>query len=150
VFRLVLAALFMLFSVSLAQAAFCTVHIGDLDFGHVDAIGNAEALASADVAIGCDTIGPGTTTITMCGNLGAGSGGETGGIRQSFSGTDTLGFVLYTASGSNVLWGSTNAPTLGSPYRIDIPVPASSTTADLTTRLNGAVPAGLVCAPVGN
>ena len=146
--RLVLTTLFLLFSVSLAQAAVCTVHIGDLDFGHVDAIGNSEAPASADVVIGCDDITAGTTTITMCGNLGAGGGGETGGIRQSFSGSDALGFVLYTAGGTTVPWGSTSTPELGTPFEIDIPV--SGSTADLTTRLNGAVPAGQQSTPVGD
>jgi spore coat protein U-like protein len=147
VLRIVLIALLLLFSASLAQAAVCTVHVGDLDFGRVDAIGNDTATTSADVTISCDSITPGTTRITMCGNLGAGGGGEVGGVRQSLAGSGALGFVLYTGSGTSVPWGSTTSPDLGAPNSIDIPV--SGTTADLTTRLNGAVPANQATAPVG-
>lgn len=47
-------------SPSLAHAAVCTVHVGDLDFGAVDAIGNTPATTTASIDISCDAIGDGT------------------------------------------------------------------------------------------
>lgn len=145
-FRLVLAALLLLLWVSFAHAAVCTVHVGDLDFGQVDAIGNSAATTSANVDISCDGITPGTTSITLCGNIGAGSGGEAAGVRQSLAAGGALSFELMTPGGA-VPWGSTDQPELGSPYRIDLPV--SGTSATLTTQLRGAVPAGQSSSPVG-
>ena len=145
--RLLLATIILLLSASFAQAALCTVHVSDLDFGPVDAIGNTPVTASTDVFISCDGITPGTDTITVCGNIGAGGGGDDAGLRQTLSGGDALGFALETPSGG-VAWGSTSRPDLGAPYRIDVPV--SGTDATLTIQLKGRVPAGQASAPVGN
>jgi spore coat protein U-like protein len=146
VLRLLIAALLLLLSASFAHAANCTVHVGDLDFGQVDAIGNTTASTMANVDISCDSITPSTTSITLCGNIGAGSGGVDSGLRQSLSADGALSFVLTGPDGL-VPWGSTGEPTLGSPLRIDLPV--SGTTAALTTQLRGEVPAGQSGTPVG-
>lgn len=145
--RLLIAAVLLVMSVSLAHAATCTVHVGDLDFGQVDAIGNTPTTTVANVDISCDFITPGTDSITVCGNIGAGSGGVDGSLRQSLSADGTLGFALTGPDGV-VPWGSTGEPGLGAPYRIDVPV--SGTSATLTTQLRGAVPAGQSSAPVGD
>ena len=145
--RLLTAAVLLIFCVSFAQAATCTAHVGDLDFGQVDAIGNTPTTTMSNVDISCDGITPGATTITVCGNIGAGSGGASGGLRQSLSAGGALSFTLAGPDGVTP-WGSTDEPTLGSPYRIDIPV--SGTSATLTTQLRGAVPAGQSSAPVGD
>lgn len=149
--RILLAAVLLLLSVSLAQAALCTVHIGDLAFGAVDTIGNAAATATADIDISCDSIAPGTTTITMCGNIGEGSGGVVSGVRQSLAGGQgMLGFALYSTSGTTAPVGSTSSPGLGGPYQIDVPVPANATDATLTTQIYGIVPASQSTTPVGD
>lgn len=145
--RILLAAILLLVSASLAQAAVCTVHVGDLAFGAVDAIGNSPAVSSADVTVNCDGITPGTTTITVCGNLGGGSQGVVGGIRQSTAGAGSLGFVLY-APGGSVPWGSLASTGLGDPYRIDVPVSGSDATR--TIQLEGVVPGGQPAVPVGD
>ncbi len=146
--RIVLIALFLLFSASLAQAAVCTVHVGDLDFGPIDAVGNNPGTASADIAITCDSITPSTTTITLCGNIGEGSGGVANGLRQSTGTAGTLGFALYTNSGTGTPWGSLATPGLGSPNRISVPV--SGTDASATAHIYGIVPAGQATTPVGD
>jgi spore coat protein U-like protein len=146
VLRILLAAILFLVSASLAQAAVCTVHVDDLNFGVVDAIANTPAMSTADVAVSCDGITPGTTTITVCGNIGEGSGGVAGGVRQSIAGAGSLGFVLY-APGGSVPWGSLASPGLGAPYRIDVPVSGSDGTR--TVQLEGVVPQGQAGALVG-
>lgn len=149
---LLLAVLLMLsalvFSPSQAHAAVCTVQVADLDFGAVDAIGNTPATTTAGIDISCDGITSGTTTITVCGNLGAGSAGEASGVRQAVSGGNALGFALYASSGTSQPWGSTANPELGNPLEIDLPV--SGTTASTTVELYGIVPSGQSSAPVGD
>lgn len=145
--RFILAVIVMVLSATAVHAAaVCDVTVGGLDFGNVDTIGNAQASTSADVDISCSGITPGTETITMCGNIGAGSGGATGGVRQAIGGGGTLGFALSTPGGAP--WGSTAVPDLGSPYEIDVPVSGNS--ASLTLHLQGTVPAGQAAALPGD
>lgn len=145
--RLLIAAVFLVLSSALAHAAVCTVHVGDLDFGAVDAIGNVPATTTSDVEIDCTGITAGTDTITVCGNLGPGSAGADGGLREARAGADSLGFALYAASGNSTPWGSSASPELGDPRRIDVPVSGSS--ASLTVHLFGTVPSGQSSAPAG-
>jgi spore coat protein U-like protein len=147
--RILVAAVILVLSVSLAQAATCTVHVDDLEFGTVDAIGNSAATTTADVVINCDGITPNTDTITMCGNLGAGSGGVTGGLRRAVAGGNALGFVLYATSGSATPWGSITESGLGDPRQIDIVVGSGETSATKTVHLYGTVPSGQSSVPVG-
>lgn len=147
-FRLLLAAIILLFSVSLAEAAVCTVHVGDLDFGAVDAIGNATGTASADIAISCTGITPDTASIALCGNIGEGSGGVAGGIRQSVATQGSLGFALYATSGTSTPWGSTSNTDLGGPLHITVPV--TGTDVSYTSHIYGVVPTGQSAAPVGD
>lgn len=137
----------LVLSPSLAHAAVCTVHVGDLDFGAVDAIGNTPATTTASIDISCDAIGDGVTKITVCGNFGAGSAGESGGVREAASGGDALSFGLYASSGTGTPWGSLANPELGTPQEIDIGVSGSS--ASTTATLYGIVPAGQASVPVG-
>ena len=146
--RILIATIVFLLSASLAQAAVCTVEMSDLDFGTVDTVGNMPAISTSDISIDCDDITPGTDTITLCGDIGEGSGGTAGGIRQSLAPGGSLGFVLYATSGQTAPWGSLTAPQLGDPRRIDVPV--SGTSASATATLHGVVPAGQATAPVGD
>jgi spore coat protein U-like protein len=148
VLRILLTAIFLLLSASLAHAAVCTVHVGNLAFGAVDTVGNGTAATSADVDISCDSITAGTTSITMCGNIGEGSGGVTDGVRQSIAGGGSLGFILYATNGTSTPWGSTANPDLGEPNRIDVSV--SGTDATATAHLYGLVPSGQSAAAVGD
>lgn len=145
--RILIASIVLLLSASLAQAAVCTVQVSDVDFGTVDTVGNTPATSTADVAIGCSGITEGVDTITMCGNIGAGDGGQVGGLRQSVAGAGKLGFGLYTASDYSVPWGSIDTPTLGAPHEIDVPVSGSSAT--FTAHIYAVVPRGQLTTPVG-
>jgi spore coat protein U-like protein len=145
--RLLIASIIVLLSVSMAQAAVCTVEMDDLDFGTVDTIGNTPATTTSNVDIECDGITPGTETITVCGNLGEGSEGTSGGVRQSTTVGGALDFVFYAAGGQASPWGSLTSG-LGDPRRIDVEV--DGTSASLTVTLHGVVPAGQSTAPVGD
>ena len=142
-----LAAMFVLCATPLAQAAVCNVDVGSLDFGTVDAVGNAAAATSTDVSIQCDGITPQTETITLCGNFGAGTGGASGGLRHSTAPGGVLDFVLYTTGGHTTPWGSVDAPSLGDPFRIELEV--TGTSASRTLQLHGLVPAGQATAVAG-
>lgn len=146
--RLLLAAMLLMFPASVAQAAVCTVHVGDLEFATIDTLGGSAASTNTDISISCDGIGPGTDTITLCGNIGAGSGGASGGLRQSTAGTDTLSFALYASAGTSTPWGSMSTPELGDPYRIALPVSGDSASA--TAHLYAVVPAGQSGTPTGD
>jgi len=147
VLRILIATIVFLLSASLAHAAVCSLEMSDLDFGSVDTVGNTPGISTSDISIECDGITPGTDTITLCGNIGEGSGGSSGGIRQSLTAGGSLGFVLYATSGQTAPWGSLTAPQFGDPRRIDVPV--SGTSASATASLHGIVPAGQSTAPVG-
>lgn len=146
--RILIATILLMLSCSLAHAATCTVQVGDLDFGAVDAIGNSAAISTSDVDINCSGVTPGATEITVCANLGAGSGGEAGGVRQSIAGGGSLGFALYASSGTGTPWGSASAPDLGDPRKITVPVTGDA--ASRTVTLHGIVPAGQSAVPVGD
>ena len=146
--RLLLAAIFLLLSATLAEAAVCSVDsIGDLDFGNVDTIGNTPATTSATVAVSCSGVTEGTSTITMCANIGVGDVGESQGLREAAS--PGGGTLLFSLSGDgSVPWGSSSAPELGDPYEIDLPVSDGSASGSVT--LHGTVPSGQQTAPVGD
>ena len=146
--RILIVSLLLVFSCQLAHAAVCTATVASLDFGPVDTIGNATADATADVVIACDAVTAGTGSISVCANLGAGSGGLVNGTRQVTAGAGTLGFALYTDSGHTEVWGTAADAGLGASHPIAVPV--SGTTAGITVRLYGLIPGNQAAAPVGN
>jgi len=147
VIRFLLAAIFLLLSASLAQAAVCSIdNIGDLDFGNVDTIGNTPATTSTTVAVSCSGVTEGTSTITMCANIGVGDVGESQNLREA---AGTGGMLLFSLSGDGgIPWGSSSAPELGDPYEIDLPV--SDGSANGSVMLHGTMPSGQQSAPVGD
>lgn len=114
-----------------AQAAVCTVVVSDLGFGAVDTLGGA-SMATADVKIGCDNVGVGVTAITVCGDLGDGTGGSAAGERLLTSGTATLRYQLYKDSGHSISWGSNAMPTLGTVNRFELPVSDNTASQEAT------------------
>ena len=146
--RLLVATIVLLLSVSFAQAASCSVTIGDLDFGPVDTIGNVAATSDTEVTIDCDGASEGTETITLCGHIGAGSGGSSNNLRQSLSPAGTLDFALFASAGGAIPWGSAAAPELGEPRRITVDIHDGAGSAFI--QLHGIVPNNQQAAAVGN
>lgn len=146
--RIVIATIVLLLSVSLAQAATCTVTVDDLNFGEVDTLGSAPDDTTANISIECDGAAPETDSITVCANLGEGGGGAVGGVRQSQSAGGSLGFVLYATSGQTTPWGGLTTPQFGDPQRIDVPMTGGSGSGAVT--LHGIIPTGQATVPVGD
>lgn len=144
---LLLASLLILISHG-AQAATCTVDISDLNFGPVDTLSISTTESTAEVAIVCDQVSTEATVVTICANLGAGSGGAQSGLRQIGSGSSTLSYQIFTDTARSIPWGSSDNPSLGSPRAIEIPV--SGTGASATIYLYGAVPSGQADAAAGS
>lgn len=145
--RMALGCAMLLLSAGVAQAAAdCSIGVSGLSFGVIDTLGTTPPTTSADVSINCEDITSGATQITVCGNLGPGSMGESDGVRQMQSGAAMLGFVLSTAG--SVPWGSTSNPELGNAAEIDIPV--SGDTVSYTAHIHGTIPTGQSAAAVGD
>ena len=145
----IVAMTLLLISALPARAALCSVDIGTLDFAQVDTLGDTATLTGTPVTIHCDGVTPGETLVTVCGSLGAGSGGAVGGLRRALSGDETLGFILSVTDGGGVPWGSLSAPELGAPRTITLNVDQENHTASRIVQLYGVVPEGQSAAPVG-
>lgn len=144
---LVLAAGFLLLP-SMAEAASCRVTISDLAFGAIDSLYAAPADSASSIQIDCDDIAPATQTMAICLGLGAGSGGQVGGVRHMAAGSETLDFQLYADSNRGIGWGSIATPSLGSPQRFDLPV--SGETASASYSLYGRVFGSQIAATAGS
>ncbi|PWW04401.1 spore coat protein U-like protein [Hoeflea marina] len=146
--RAILAAAALAASITVAAAASCTASIDDMNFGAVDTLAGLSSEGSAQVAISCDGVTESATVVTVCGNLGAGSGGANGSIRRLVSGGNSLDYQLFGDSGRGASWGSFDDTTLGQPKTIQLS--ASSGTASGEVTLYGSVSAGQVGAATGS
>lgn len=131
-----------------ASAASCSVSIGDLDFGPVDSLYSAAVDSAAAVQIDCDQISEATAAMSVCINLGAGTGGATAGARRMSSGTRTLDYQLYKDSGRSIPWGSADSPALGSARAVRFT--ASGETASASLTLYGRVLGGQTTVEAGS
>lgn len=102
-----------------AQAASCTFSISTLNFGTVDTLSGAAVDATATLSINCTNVTTGH--VRICPNIGAGSGGATGGVRHMRNVSNApLDYTMSTDVGATVLWGSIEQALLGTPPTIDI------------------------------
>ncbi|WP_223999848.1 spore coat protein U domain-containing protein [Aureimonas sp. SA4125] len=131
--------LFGLSAIATAQAASCTVGIGDIDFGSVDSLYAAPVDSAASVHVDCDQVSAGASEVVVCIHFGAGSGGSEGGQRKMVSGNRTLGFQLYQDANRSVPWGGDDARGIGPPRRVVVPVSGetASTSIDVYARVFG-------------
>lgn len=104
---------------SRAAAVECSVSAGDLSFGPVDTLSSLGTAAATDITVTCDQISSGVETVTMCGSLGAGTGGTGGGYRRLSPGTDAPLYGLYSDAGHTQPWGD---GTLGDTLRLTLQV----------------------------
>ena len=130
-----------------AAAANCTVDIDSANFGNVDTLSGVSADATAQVSISCSGVSANATAVTLCGNLGSGSGGTSGGTRTMRSGANELGYQLYADAGRATRWGSYDDTTLGQPRTIRIA--ASDGEANGAVTLYGGLSAGQTSAGTG-
>lgn len=102
-----------------AEAASCSFSISTLDFGTVDTLSGAAVDGTATLSITCTSVATGH--VRVCPNLGAGSGGATGGVRQMRNASNApLNYTMSTDLGATTLWGSIEQALLGTPPTIDL------------------------------
>lgn len=146
-YKAVLVVLLAMFG-SRANAVVCTVSIADMNFGPIDTLDGVPEDTVSEVSILCDSIAPEATAVTLCGNIRAGSGGASSGVRQMQSGADVLLYNLYSDAARSIPWGAYDAPELGEPRTIRLPV--AGATASGTFDLFGRVFADQPTASTGS
>ncbi len=91
--------------VSPARATTCSFSVTSVAFGSVDVTTNAAVDTTATLSITCS--GVALTTVQVCVNLGAGSGGATNAANRFMkSGTIQLSYSLYSDAARSTVWGS--------------------------------------------
>ncbi|MFN7103918.1 MAG: spore coat protein U domain-containing protein [Pseudorhizobium sp.] len=145
--RLAWAAMFYVATIAGAAAAACSASVEPLSFGNVDTLEGMSFDGVAQVSISCDGVTDTATTVTVCGNFGAGSGGAAGGMRRMLSGAQALDYQLYGDSGRSASWGAFDETSLGQPQAIQLPVSDGTANGEMT--LYGAVAAGQTTAATG-
>ncbi|NKN36437.1 spore coat protein U domain-containing protein [Agrobacterium sp. a22-2] len=135
-------------TITTASAASCNASVDALNFGNVDTLSGSTADGTAQVTISCDDVDTSETTVTVCANFGAGSGGASGSVRHMLSGGEELDYQLYGDSGRGASWGTYNDTTLGQPKTIQLS--ASDGTASGSVTVYGTVSAGQTSATTGS
>lgn len=104
-----------------AQAQSCTATIDNLSFGTVNLTTGLPYDTNGTMQISCS--GTAGSTVRVCPNIGAGSGGTSGGSPRLMTGAPagSLAYNIFQDSGHNVVWGSVLGGTGGAtPPQIDI------------------------------
>ena len=112
----------VLLSPSSTSAAQCSAVVGDLAFGPVDTLSTTGSSASTSLTINCDQISESAGIVTVCGSLGAGTGGASNGVRLLLQGGDALQFGLYADAPHSLPWGHYSEALSGAPLRLELAV----------------------------
>lgn len=129
-------------TVPVAAEAGCSVSVSSAAFGPVDAVAGAVVNTTATLSFSCTGMVP-IVPVTLCPNLGSGSGGNdgAGGRRLVGPGGATLAFQIYQDAARTQPWGSSALLVFGAVPTITV-VPnlggAASTTRTLYASVVGA------------
>jgi spore coat protein U-like protein len=136
-FLLSLVWIFLLFLSSSAHALICTFSASDVAFGAIDILAGTANDTTATVNISCT--GVPLTTMRICMNLNAGTGGaDNSGRFMQRAGGGTLTYQLYQNPARTTIWGSTSWGLTGGPVQLDLPLGltgSASTTATIYGRV---------------
>ncbi|MCF6321025.1 MAG: spore coat U domain-containing protein [Rhizobiaceae bacterium] len=135
-----------------ANAQWCSVSAGNVDFGTVDLSSGAAVNTTTTLSVFC--IGSPGRTVRICPNYNSGIGGASpgGDPRQMLSGINQLNYNIYKNSGYSQVWGSHVWGWAPTPPTINITLSGGwwlgwgSTTFVMRGRIGGgqsATPAGL-------
>jgi len=149
---LVLSVLFAYDMRSPANAQWCSISAGDLDFGTVDLSSGLPVNVTSTLSIFC--LGTPGATVRICPNFNSGVGGTSpgGNPRQMLSGINQLNYNIYSNSGYSQVWGSYVWGWAPTPPTIDLPLSSGgffgfgSTTRTVYARIAGgqsSAPSGL-------
>lgn len=150
---IVAIAFLFLFATAVPQAASaqtCSFNVSDMDFGNVDTLGGGAVSTTATIDIECGGA-LALTSVQICLDLNAGSGGATGGERHMRNaGNDPLDYVLYQDPAHLVPWGSSSTPSLGTARVVELLLPALFGTTSTSVTIYGEVSAGQQTAVPGS
>jgi spore coat protein U-like protein len=133
---------------SKAHAATCSFTVTTVAFGSVDVTANAAVDTTATVSITCS--GLALTSVQVCVNLGAGSGGATNAAnRFMLSGANQLRYSLYSDAARTAVWGSDLWAGAGA-GSVSITVPLLLGTNTVTQTIYGRIFSGQQTVPAGS
>lgn len=147
---LLLAIAAMLFSTHAAANTSCSASMTNLDFGTVDPQGGMVDV-SATLSYSC-TFSGGLfgSYVSMCFNVGSGTGGNDVAPRTLKYGNNTMDYQLYTDAAHSLVWGSSQVPgTAPQEANIVFPVSLFQSTRSGTLTMYGRVPSGQANLVVG-
>ncbi|WP_368905280.1 spore coat protein U domain-containing protein [Taklimakanibacter lacteus] len=140
---LILLALMTVLTAGRADAMTCTASIGSpVVFSGIDILsgGPVDASSTLDVTCTVNTLDGAVgalLNITVCPNIGEGSGGSVSGTRQLVrSGGGTLNYNIYQDAARTVPWGHVSFPALGTvpPLTMSVTVPLLGTASTSTSQ----------------
>jgi spore coat protein U-like protein len=133
---------------SKAHAATCSFTVTTVAFGSVDVTANAAVDTTATASITCS--GLALTSVQVCVNFGAGSGGATNAAnRFMLSGANQLRYSLYSDAARTAVWGSDLWAGAGA-ASVSINVPLLLGTNTVTSTVYGRVFSGQQTVPAGS
>jgi spore coat protein U-like protein len=133
---------------SKAHAATCSFTVTTVAFGSVDVTANAAVDTTATLSVTCSGIA--LTSVQVCVNFGAGSGGATTAAnRFMLSGANQLRYSLYSDAARTAVWGSDLWPGAGA-GSVSITVPLLLGTNTVTRTVYGRVFSGQQTVPAGS
>jgi spore coat protein U-like protein len=139
---LIVLCLMVVLPAGRAEAMSCTASIGSpVIFSGIDILAGGPVDVSSTLDVTCtvstlDGVVGALLNITVCPNIGEGSGGSVAGTRQlQRSGGGTLNYNIYQDAGRTVPWGHASFPALGTvpPMTMSVTVPPLFSTANVST-----------------
>ncbi len=120
VWWLILCGMIFLHDVGRAEALSCTANMGTpVTFSGLDILSGAPVNAASTLSVTCtvstlDGLVGALLTVSICPDIGEGTGGSTGGVRQlALNPSDKLLYNIYQDSNRQVPWGHGDIPALG-------------------------------------
>jgi spore coat protein U-like protein len=131
-----------------ARAATCSFSVTNVAFGSINVTANAAVDTTATLSVTCS--GLALTTVQVCVNFGAGSGGAANASdRYMLSGANKLQYSLYSDPGRTTVWGSNLWAGAGAgPISINVPLLLGTNT--VTQTVYGRVFSGQQTVPAGS
>ena len=126
----------LLLTMASASGQTCNFSISGINFGSVDLITGAAVDATGTLNINCT--GVPLTSVRICPNIGAGTGGATSTSRQMVGASAMLNYQLYSNAARTTVWGSYNWAFTDRPPTIDLAIGlggSASTTRTIFARL---------------
>ena len=131
----------------------CTSYASNINFSPISGLATA-ATSNGTINWTCtNATFLSTAYVTLCLNIGTGTGGTSGTTRLMSGGTPPLQFQLYQNAGNTQIWGSLLGGPSPTPYQTQFTIPGALFTNGTTSgsaTVYGAIPAGQSTVPPGS